>query len=331
MGSKFFLLDSFGHIEIDTPSDNVLKKFNSNLMEMIVFNVGKGEAILVKNNKRAIFVDGGETNSKTRVRLGNALRQYLCDNNIKLNAIVASHNHQDHLNALSTMLKEKKILARGAKYYHNGESTTKSLTATLEKRLKELERLKKIKKIEIKNLKKIKWNVDQKITMFIDNKWEGRSDYKSIFMNIPFGETVFLLTGDVDMEYETHLVNDSKKSELLETDVLKITHHGSEHGTGEDLLKKSNPILYVSSSAEDSGHQLELDVINRIIEFSPGLIYDTFLDEGDIIIRTDGESRRIQGESGVLFEIEIRKLGYTSQHKSSNTIKDNQECVKKPS
>ncbi|MFY3739846.1 MAG: competence protein ComEC [Candidatus Nitrosomirales archaeon] len=282
-----------------------LDAFRNQSLEMTVFNAGKGEAILIKASNKAIFVEGGAELIKENVVLGNRLGQYLRDNNIRLNAIVASHNHVDHLNALSTMLQgeDPQILANGAKFYYNGEEMGKWLTETLMKRLHQLQSKIRIKKISA--LTRVNWIGNQKITMFVDGRWKPSPVYRSIFMHIPYREARFLLTGDAYIPYENELVKDPSISPYIKTDVLKITHHGSEHGTGEEFLKHAAPVISVASTAADSGHRLEQDVIDRIKVYSRK-IFDTYSNDGDIIIRTDGVKRNLQGYNGILFEVEVR-------------------------
>lgn len=232
MEDNFYLRNSEGLVTVDKPSDAILTDFREQCIEMIVFNVGEGEAMLVKARNKAIFIDGGADKSKERnVTLGNALRKYLAGNGIKLNAIVASHNHTDHLNALSTMLsgEDPPILATEACFYCNGEKIPLKLEKTW-KKLQKLRKNNKIKIIEISELTPINWIGDQRITMLIDGRKKPKPEYRSIFMHIPYREATFLLTGDAYRAYEKELLKDPNASQYMKTDVLKITHHGSKGG-----------------------------------------------------------------------------------------------------
>ncbi len=67
----------------------------------------------------------------------------------------------------------------------------------------------------------------------------------SIVMKIYFGNTSFLFTGDAGEEIE-HML-ERKYSALLQSDVLKIGHHGSDMSTGPEFLKEVHPSMALIS------------------------------------------------------------------------------------
>jgi len=302
--SHFYLINSEWITEIQPLSGHLLEDFRKESIEMIMFNVGAGEAILIKNRSKAIFVDGGAETKKRNVELGQSLRQFLIDNSVKLNAIVASHPHVDHLNALSTMLADPadQILAHNAVFYHNGEDMGKWLVDTLMHRLNQLHGL--VRKQRVPSFMQVDGFRNQKITMFTDGRWQPAPAYKSIFMHIPYRGATFLLTGDAYFSYEDKLIEDEQKRQFFPADVLKITHHGSENGTGNHFLEHVQPAISVSSGTAHPRHRLEREVRERLSVYG-GIIMDTRGARGDIIIRTDGYEWEASGNSGILYEIEI--------------------------
>ena len=62
---------------------------------------------------------------------------------------------------------------------------------------------------------------------------------KSGIFKIIFGENSFLLTGDAGFKIEEHLIE--KYGAFLQSDLLKVGHHGSKHSTSMEFLETVNP------------------------------------------------------------------------------------------
>jgi len=281
-----------------------------------MFNVPEGgEAIIIKSKDKAILIDGGGGDGTTNDKLGKAIRKFLTGTNTKLDAIVASHNHEDHLNAIVPMLEGGRgaILKDDAVFYHNGEENGEFYEILIEKLKTE-----RIDVLEFGNwtLDYIEeWNDKQDIAMFTAKVSDSKKHYRSIVMHVPYGDASFLFTGDIYKPYENRLIGDPDFFRYIKTDVLKITHHGSNGGTGDNFLKYSSPGIFVCSSGEHDDHELDSRVRDRISNYAKTLglskndkfIFDAATEKGDIIIRTDGVARKIGRSFGVLFEVEIHK------------------------
>ena len=325
--------------EIFEPKKSFLESFRKRALEVTMFKLHGGEAIILRYKKKAILVDGGEGKQWEHKELGEKLREFLEgkkeeDENLgeklrssfkgkaKLEAIVLSHNHQDHSNAISSMLKgDKTILADNVKFYHQNEPRPTS--PFFKKILAEL-KLKKIVKIPINAWKDINipsWKGTSPIRLFCGPTTgiipNGNRFYRSILMRFPFGFATFLFTGDIDSTpTERDLVELDEDGDFLKNvHVLKITHHGSHNGTEDYFLDKTSPFLFFTSSTgiKDPQHDLSKAVECRIesyikkntekfdVDYYP--IFNTHW-EGNLIIRTDGTKRTLGGAQGILFEVE---------------------------
>lgn len=312
ISTTFFRVVPTAKPEKIKPTATVLKQMRDDAFEMTVFDVGPGEAILLRRRQLAVLVDGGAGGRKEHTALGAALAGYIRAKGIKLAAIVASHPHQDHLNALSTLLTVDgpPILANNAKYFENGEDMSDSLTDTLGVVLSRAGS----QPPSTVGLEEPLFSLgDVKIRMAVDDDraLEHRPKYRSVFMAVTFRNARFLLTGDAYEEYENALLkflagNDTRQ------DVLKITHHGSHDGTSRKFANSATPRISVASTAGDSGHDLA-DRVKRALR-PHGWIYHTASTKGDIRIRTDGNQRSLNGRQGILYEVQQFRPGRLKPH-----------------
>lgn len=307
--SAFYLVNVSGPVQVGAPSVSDLQDFRAQAMEMSVFNVGPGEAVLMRLGGQAILVDCGAQVIKRNAALGNALRSYITARGIRLIAIVASHPHVDHLNAIETLLQGDvyQVLAPGAVYYHNGETMGTWLTETLLARLNALGPS-VIQQTAVQGLGSFPGLGGTTMTMVADGRYKPSPAYKSIIMSVPYGQARILLTGDVYVSYEDALLADPAVTPHMAATALKITHHGSDGGTGANFVRQTVPRIAVASTASDEGHRLERKVRTRLTQ-SNCVVFDTYRTGGDVAVRSDGQIWVADGREGALYEVEQTKPG----------------------
>ena len=208
MASTVFQVHAAGVREVSVAA-STLAALRADALEMIVFSVGNGEAILLRRKQHGILVDGGAELKPENADLGRALAGWLHEHHVKLRALVASHPHTDHLNAVATMLDEggSKILAGGAEFYDNGEEYPSGLTKTL---LETLDQKKStIDRVRMDGSdRRLKLGSDVRLLLFTDGRSKPKPVYKSIWMAVRFRAARFLFTGDSYEDYESELVPD---------------------------------------------------------------------------------------------------------------------------
>ncbi len=86
----------------------------------------------------------------------------------------------------------------------------------------------------------------------------------SIVLRVTFGDTSFLLTGDLETEGETLLLT-AYDPETLSADVLKLGHHGSNSSTGAAFLDAVHPGIAIASVGKNNkyGHPHD-EVLERL-------------------------------------------------------------------
>ena len=103
----------------------------------------------------------------------------------------------------------------------------------------------------------------------------------SVVGRLIYGQSEIFLTGDIESKIENKLFNDE-----IESDVLKIAHHGSKSSTNLNFLKKVNPELAIISVGENNRYKHpHQDILKRLKDL---IVYRTDKN-GDIKLFTDGQ------------------------------------------
>jgi competence protein ComEC len=269
-----------------------------------MFNVGEGECILVAfPNERAWIIDCGSGNSTggDNQKLGAGVGAYLLERGLKLEALIPSHPHIDHAGGYRSLLEAGPLLAPKVWLFRGNEAWDPSRTW-----INDLDNatsaLAFFEEVALEDSERV-FVIDDDITAHL---FAGAGDgaYTSIWLHIRYHESRLLLTGDV------HCPNEKRLLWLFGdydfgSDLLKITHHGSSSGTGVEFLQRVRPGLSIASTANDDGHRLEQDTLDRLGGLgSPRRVFETHVD-GDIVVLTDGLS---YGD-GILFDVDFEAPG----------------------
>ncbi len=83
----------------------------------------------------------------------------------------------------------------------------------------------------------------------------------SIIVKFTLNNNSYLLTGDAGFKVDKQLLD---KNINLESEILKVSHHGSKHATSNEFLKSVKPEKAIVSSGKNSyGHPTE-ELLNRL-------------------------------------------------------------------
>lgn len=206
-------------------------------------DVGQGDATLIESpDGRQVLIDGGRDASVLR-ELGTALGFW----DRYIDVVIATHPDADHVGGLADVLERYDV---GIIVLTENQSDSPAATrfmAAVAREGTEVVYARKGQKFEIDEA--------QLRVLFPDREVSGlESNASSIVLQLQYGETQFLFTGDAPKSIELYLVEQYGAG--LQSDVLKIGHHGSKTSTAEVFLEMVDPAYAVVSAGCDNpyGH-----------------------------------------------------------------------------
>lgn len=113
--------------------------------------------------------------------------------------------------------------------------------------------------------------------------WETNT--ASVVVQVVYGDVEFMLTGDAPSSIEEYLAGTEGAG--LESEVLKLGHHGSKTSSSEVFLTAVHPEYAVVSAGKDNryGHPHE-EVLARASEAGARIV--STIDNGTIVFQSDG-------------------------------------------
>ncbi|MFW2488555.1 ComEC/Rec2 family competence protein [Clostridium chromiireducens] len=248
-------------------------KPDPNQMIVHFIDVGQGDSILIQVNNKNMLIDAGPKSDK------NELLNYLSKLNIeKLDYVIATHPHEDHIGNMSDIIDSYNVL----KFY---APKVQSTTKTFEKMIDSLKR----KGLKINVIRKdtdsidLGKNTNVRVFSPIDDSYENLNNYSSV-IKIQYGSTSFLFTGDAEKDVEEKILDNN---ENISSDVLKVGHHGSSTSTSKAFLNKINPSIGVISVGKDNTYNHPNNETIKSLKENNVTIYRTDKDE-TVILSSDG-------------------------------------------
>lgn len=240
-----------------------------------VIDVGQGDSILVKSGDHAMLIDAGERGND------QTILDYLKANSVeKLDYIVATHPHSDHIGSMPKVIEGIKVDNIIMPKLPKSMVPTTSIYQKL------------IKAVKTSGAKVISAKVgdtytlgDAKITIVGPVGTPEDLNNASVVMKVVYGKNSFLFTGDAEAKSEKKILANGAD---IKADVLKLGHHGSSTSTSEEFLKVVSPSLALISCGKDNdyGHPHK-ETIEKLEKYN--IPYERTDIKGTIVVGSDGE------------------------------------------
>ena len=242
------------------------------LLRVDFLNVGQADCALLSTNGHYMVIDGGNNGD------ADTILSYLEGQGVeKLDAVVGTHPHEDHIGSLDAIINHFDVDAvYMPKIMHTSKTFEDVLDAVANKGLK-IKSPSPGDTIDFNGLEIEVLGPQREYKDFNNN---------SIVLKVNAGETAFLFTGDAEETAEKDILQADYD---LQADVLKVWHHGSSTSSSQAFLQAVKPkYAVISVGVGNSYHHPEEEALQRLQSIGAE-IYRTDL-QGNIVCTTDGKN-----------------------------------------
>ena len=271
---------------LDTPEDTppppeVIPVGEGEYIELHMIDIGQGDSILIRTSGGNILIDAGPGKSE------DELKAYLASLSItEFEYAIFTHMDEDHIGGADMIMTDYTV---SNVLMPDADADTKTY-------LKMIEAIEASEAVVTKTDSGDQYTIGSMTLTVLSpvegKKYNNKNNY-SIVIRLDFGETSIMLTGDAEEEVEEQLLQ-LYGTDMLDCDILKVGHHGSESSSTIEFLEAVTPEFALISCGEGNtyGHPHSITITNLTAIGAD--IYRT--DEiGSIILTTDGELIEIVG------------------------------------
>jgi len=257
------------------------------VLRVTFLDVGQGDAAVLETpSGMVIVVDTGgirgeEGDDEGSRVVGPFLRYRACED---IAAVILTHPHADHIGGAPTLLRDFKVHL----LMDNGQDTAESEVI----RVLEAARSHGVVHKALRRGEQIDCpdGVTLQVLSPTSAETRGSENNASVVVQVRYGRTSFLLTGDAEAEEEADVL---QSGAAIGCDVLKTGHHGSRTSTTPEFLAAAHPHWAVVSVGAHNlyGHP-NLEVLSRL------------RDSGVAVYRTDWNGAVTCRSDGIAVEVE---------------------------
>ena len=236
-------------------------------LQVVFLDVGQGDAAFLRfPNQHTMLIDGGDRSSRWDEGEKTILPFLQSDNALHINYLIGSHAHNDHIGGFLSLVNSLSIDTLVLSRYHYNSILFKQL---LEAAKKENIPIKKVGRGD-------RLSPDSSCRVYIlhpDSTYSKPKNFQgtecnnsSIVLKIQYGNNSILFTGDLERSGEQPLL---QYEYFLESEILKVGHHGSSTSTSEDLLVKVHPLVaIISVGTKNKFHHPSPTTLERLGNYS---------------------------------------------------------------
>jgi competence protein ComEC len=260
----------------------------SRVLRITFLDVGQGDAVFLEfPDSKNLLIDAGPKtfNSDAGARfVGPFLER---EGIHHLNTVLLTHPHNDHLGGIPYILRHFKV----DEVIDAGSAANSSLYRDYLHLIDSLKITRSILRAgaAITGFDNVRLYVLHPNAHFVPADSSKRINFnnQSLVLKVIYGSTAALLVGDAEKESEDQFVKSYDK--LLQSNVLKVGHHGSITGSSIDFLNLVHPAAAIVSVGVKNKFEHPSPVVLKRLTESGCKIYRTD-ESGAIIIESDGNN-----------------------------------------
>lgn len=203
--------------------------------EFIFFDVGQGDASLIRTESGCVLIDTGTNLSEDTLA---ASLEWLGVR--RIDCLILTHAHEDHIGGADRILRDFDVRAVIARDTGEADAATRRLWDAVRASGAEQVTPAGITTYTVGGL-----CLDVAVP-FAEPQSAGNDN--SLIVRVRFGETTFLYMGDAEAATEQVLLARLADGNFLDCDGLKLGHHGSDSSSGSAFLRAVSPRYAVASA-----------------------------------------------------------------------------------
>ena len=255
-------------------------KQDSNL-KITMFDCGLGDMAFVQTpDKHTVFIDTGPGYFGSK-RFEKSALPYLHSNGIStIDRVIITHAHNDHYGGLGDILADTNVKSIMVTDEFIENKVWKKFTSSVKA---EQSNVTVVTDTMSFNIGKVKFKI-----LHPDKNYSNRNiNNRSIVVRLDYGEFSALFTGDLENEGEQYILG--KYRNFLDTDFLKVGHHGSKTSSTEPFIESVSPqIAFMSTPMKNKFGFPHYSTLMKY-RFLKNMLFISGKD-GALILDTDGKT-----------------------------------------
>lgn len=248
-------------------------------LEVYYLDVGQGDSTFIDlPNGIQVLIDAGR-NEKVLSELDKVMPFY----DRKIDVLILSHGDLDHIGGFFEILDR----------YEVGEIIRSQTIVDSEYEKKLLDKARgrgvRIEELGVRDQIILDQNSNIYMQVLFPPKGSVDSNENSLVLELIHGENDFLFMGDATVETEFQLIKEFGKE--LDSDVLKVGHHGSNTSTSQNFLDIVSPEYSILSYGENSYGHPNQEVVDRLTK--SGSKISKTKERATIVARSNGQTLEV--------------------------------------
>ena len=225
-----------------------LKSEENKHLQVVFLDVGQGDAAFIRfPNQKTMLIDAGNRSFQwdQGEKIVLPFLQYL--HALHINYLIGSHPHNDHIGGFMALLNNVMIDTLVMSAYQFNSKFYKDILSYIDQNNIPLKLVEKGDLLIPDPSCRVYVLHPDSMHLKSETFSGAECNNSSVVLKVTYGKNNILFTGDLEESGEDPLL---QYEGFLESEILKIGHHGSITSTSEELLKSVNPIFALISVAK---------------------------------------------------------------------------------